>query len=430
MSNLLELEFELFEYQEGFVFDCDNSTIVMKGGMGSAKSTAFVHHCIFMSAVHAGKPGAAMSPTFPMTQGNLVPIFRELIDKYELDASGLESSEPKFIDMHWGSKTSRIWLNRTAENHGRLNGMNLAWAGLDEADKCRPQDVVLAVEQMAFRCRNPVNGYPAQVFLTGTPEGKAFLYDFCESGKVDAIYHARTDQNYMLPKHYIPNLLKQIPKHKHKAYLEGEFVSLTDGGVYKSYDFKENNITMTLGDYNSQTDQLWFSFDLNYGGMSCVFFIIRDKKIYFVKELMGLLDTDVLLTRVKKELDNWKIPHQNAILTCDPACTQALPIIKKHGFRTKIMQSHPPIEWSVTAMNGMFMDANNERKAFVNIKTCPIFSKCLSIQQYVNGEPDKKTKIPEAKTDVSGPVDAGRYGLFVNFPYRPGAQSAIQLRGF
>jgi hypothetical protein len=82
-----------------------------------------------------------------MTQGNIVPVLRALNDLCHLNIQGLDNKAPDVVEITWGGQTSTIWLNRTIENYNRLNGMTLAWAIMDEADKAPLEDAQLAVEE-------------------------------------------------------------------------------------------------------------------------------------------------------------------------------------------------------------------------------------------------------------------------------------------
>lgn len=421
-----ELALQLMPHQEAFVYDVTTPIIGFAGGMRMGKSVSAVHHAIVLSAIHAGKEGALLSPTYGMTTRNLVPIFRMLNIKYNLGITGLDAKNPDELLITWGDQISKIHLGVSAENHDRLNGLTLAWAGLDEADKCSLSDVSLAVEQMGIRCSDPVHPYPGQVFITSTPEGQAFMYDYFvrENDDDKVLYKARMADNYLLSPKYIERLLRQIPAHKHGAYLNGDFVSLTDGGVYKSYDSDLSKSSLTLADLQD-TDHLWASFDLNYGGMSCVVALIRGKEVHIIKEYMAVLDTQVLLTKLKDTL-----PWERLKITCDPACTQALSTIKESKIKSHIMMASPVIEYRVTSVNNKFLNGKDERTLFINPKTAPVLNKCVLMQQYLNGIPDKRTKIPEAKTDISGPCDALGYLIYLLYPYNPNGAKPINLRGF
>lgn len=421
----MKIEFELMPHQEGFVFDLETPIIGFMGGMRMGKSVAAVHHAILLSAVHAGKAGALLSPTFGMTQRNLVPIFRELNQKYDLKIEGLDVRAPSQLSIRWGDKVSTIYLSVSAENHDRLNGMSLAWAGLDEADKAPPDVVELAVEQMGIRTSNPTAPYPGQVFITSTPEDSGFMasYFIEKDNEMKHLYKAAMTDNITLDAAYIERMLETIPAHKRQAYINGEPIFLSDDQVYTDYDDVLNHTDFTEKDL-TVNDPVYVSFDINDGGMSVVCFTVRDKTAIVFKEFMGLKDTMVVLNTIKAQ--PWV---HRVILTCDPASTQVFPFIRDSGIKHRIMMKAPEVAHRVHAVNRKFCDASGKRTLLINKNTCKILHKALIRQKYVNGVPDKKTKLLEAKTDVSGPLDALGYGIFLLFPYNPTGAGAISIRG-
>ena len=212
-SNMKNLNFELMEYQEEFVFDTHHSEQGFTGGFRTGKSVAAVHKSIYLSALHRGKAGALLSPTYGMTKRNILPIFRKLRELYNLQIEGLSSANPAAIYIKWGDKVSTIHLDISAENHERLNGVSLAWAGLDEADKCiNPEVAETAWMQMGSRLSDTVPGEKGIRFATSTPEGFGFMYNtFAEMDpnltpdeatvkkRENHLYTASMLDNYMLP---------------------------------------------------------------------------------------------------------------------------------------------------------------------------------------------------------------------------------------
>lgn len=425
--NLNQIEFELMPHQTEFVFDTETPVIGFMGGMRMGKSVAAVHHAIVLSALHPGREGALLSPTYGMTKRNLLPIFRDLNEKYRLNITGLDNKNPDMLTINWGNKTSTIHLSATAENHDRMNGMSLAWAGLDEADKCLGESATLAVEQMRIRVSNPAPKKVGQIFITSTPEGKSFMSDYFidQVSNSKKLYSASMLDNYLLTPEYIESQMENIPAHKRAAYIQGLPVSFNVDAVYKDFDDKLNHTDLTLADLQPH-EKVWVCWDINDGGTSVLMMFHRDKKTYVVEEWMGMRNTKEVLEKVKKQ--PWA---KQAILTCDPACTQVFGFIHESGLVHRIMNSAPLIEHSVNAVNLGFCNGRQERNLFVNTKKCKVLTKCLIGQGYVNGAPDKKTKVPEAKTDISGPLDALRYGYFITHPWYPlGATGSIKLRGF
>lgn len=422
---LSTLEFELMPHQQPFVFDAATPVVGFMGGMRMGKSVSAVHKAVFLSALHRGKVGALLSPTSGMTQRNLVPIFRDVSRRYNLPIDGLQHKHPTRLELTWGDTVSTISLECSAENHDRLNGMTLAWAGLDEADKCLTDSAHLAVEQMLFRTSDPTSPYPGQVFVTSTPEGQGFMYDFFinKASPKKKLYSAAMTENYLLSPEYIEKILETIPAHKRPAYVQGLPINFNQDVVYIDYDDELNETKLTLADA-LETDTIHISFDLNLGGMSTVIGFDRDGSRHIVEEWMKMKDTEQVLERVKKQ--PWA---SRALITCDPACTQVFPYIHRSGLRHRILQAAPYIDWRITAVNRRFCDGNGTRRLFINPKRCKVLHHCLLAQTYHKGEPDKRTFVEAAGTDVSGPIDALGYLIYRDFPYRPTGGGALAMRG-
>lgn len=419
------IPFELMEHQHDFTFDVTTPIIGFCAGMRSGKSVSAVHHAILLSALHPGKTGALLSPTFSMSMRNLVPIFRDLDARYNLGIIGLHVQRPSQLQIKWGGKVSTIIMEVSAENHDRLNGMTLAWAGLDEADKADINAIELAVEQMSLRTSDPTAPYPGQLFITSTPEGHGFMHDYfiTKANSLKKLYTAAMTDNYLLSKEYIERILETIPAHKRPAYIQGLPITFNTDAVYVDFDDKLNHTDLTVADI-APNDVVHVSFDLNLGGMSTVIAIDRNNKRHVIAEWMKLKDTDAVINRILQQ--PWA---KQAVISCDPACTQVFPYIHKSGVRHRIMQASPYVDWRITAVNARFCDGNDNRHLLVNTRTCKVLTKCLNNQAYVDGAPDKKTKIPEAGTDISGPLDALGYLIYRDFPFRPNGFGAIALRG-
>ena len=422
-----EINFELMKHQIPFVFDVTTPIVGFMGGMRMGKSVASCHKAIYLSALHRGKTGVLLSPTAGMNKRNLVPIFRDLNERYKLGIDGLQHVSPSLLRIKWGDKISTISLECSAENHDRLNGMTLAWAGLDEADKCAQDTAQIAVEQMLFRTSDPTSPYPGQVFITSTPEGHSFMADYFidQMNSMKKLYSAAMTDNYLLTPQYIEKILAQIPAHKRSSYVQGLPINFNSNTVYADYDDELNDTTLTVADI-LPTDTVHVSFDLNLWGTCVVIAIDRGGKRHIIDEWMAMRDAEAVLERVKKQY--WA---NNALVTCDPACTAVFTYIHKSGIKHKIMTSAPIIDHRVTAVNRRFCDGNDRRHLLVNRRTCKILVKCLTNQVAVNGAPDKKTKIAEAGTDISGPLDALGYLIYRDFPFRPdNIRKQISIRGF
>ena len=431
------LNFELMPYQEDFVFDTDHSEQGFTGGFRTGKSVAAVHKAIYLSALHAGKAGALLSPTYGMTKRNLLPIFRKVNQQYNLNIKGLSSANPSSVEIQWGNKTSTIYLDISAENHDRLNGVSLGWAGLDEADKCNSPEVAeTAWMQMGSRLSDTAPGLEGVRFATSTPEGFGFMYStFAE----DVQPHKKLTmvsmlENYMLPQSYIDGQLRSLPKHLHKPYILGEFTNINKNVVYVEYDRDLSDTQLTLNDM-LPNEVLHVGMDFNNNGMSAVGFLIRDSKAYVVYECIGSMNTAALAKKLKSDLGDKRF-----VIYPDPACTQNksssdntdLVILRQHQFKIQLMNIHPEVQDRVNSVNARFNNIKDERRLFVNKRTCPLTVKALLQQVYdSSGVPQKKEKLAgTTATAVDGPLDALGYGVFTLWPLQNQRAKRITITGF
>jgi len=442
------LEFELMEYQEDFVFDTEHSEQGFTGGFRTGKSVGAVHKAIFLSSLHRGKAGALLSPTYGMTKRNLLPIFRRLRENYGLNIDGLSAANPTTIQIKWGNTYSTIHLDISAENHDRLNGVTLAWAGLDEADKCNnPEVAETAWMQMGSRLSDAVPGEKGIRFATSTPEGFGFMYNTFVETPRDAtdeeiaarhrevkLYTASMLENYMLPESYVEQQLRSLPKHLHRPYILGEFTNINKNVVYVEYDRELNNTGLTLNDMKKD-EVLHVGMDFNNNGMSAVGFIIRDNSAHVIYECIGSLNTKALAMKMKADLVD-----RNFVVYPDPACIQNksssdntdLVILRQHQFKIQLMSTHPAVQDRVNSVNARFNNILDERRLFVNRAKCPLTVKALLQQVYdSSGVPQKKTKLlGTVATQVDGPLDALGYAVYTIWPLRNARAPKISIQGF
>ena len=431
------INFELMPYQEDFVFDTSYSEYGFTGGFRTGKSVAAVHKAIFLSALHGGKAGALLSPTYGMSKRNLLPIFRKVREQYNLNITGLSSANPSALEVKWGNKTSTIYLDISAENHDRLNGVSLAWAGLDEADKCNTPEVAeLAWMQMGSRLSDPISGEIGIRFATSTPEGFGFMYStFAED--IQPHKKLRTVsmlENYMLPESYVESQLRSLPKHLHKPYILGEFTNINKNVVYVEYDRDLSDTNLKLSDMK-EGEVLHVGIDFNNNGMSAVGFIIRDGKAYVIYENIGAMNTKAMCTKMQLDLADKKF-----VCYPDPACIQQksssdntdLVILRQFGFKIQLMNIHPEVQDRVNSVNARFNNIKEERRLFVNKQTCPLLTKALLQQVYdSSGMPQKKQKLAgTTATQVDGPLDALGYSVFTLWPLKNQRAKNITITGF
>lgn len=420
----MQIDFSLMPYQEDFVFDAASPIVGLAAGKGAGKSWAAMNKAIYLSAIHRGCEGIIASPTFGMTRRNLVPMLKRLQEENGLDIKGMErTNAPNQIRVNWGGVESVIHLDITIENFGRMNGTSPAWLIADEIDMARREDAELFIEEAIFRCRWPAPGQTSQVNLMGAPELNGVLGEYFGE-KLTAekqLYRWSMMQNYLLSDSYKERIKALIPLSKQAAWINGEFSYNVDGLVYDDFDPTENHTELTVQDVQ-ETERVHVCWDINDGGTSVIIGVRRGAHFFVLDEWMAMKDTAAVIKKVK--MQHW---GDRAVLSCDPSCTQVFSYIHGSGLQHRIMNSAPEIEWRVTAVNSRFgtkssYDGKIQRHLLINTKKCKVLTKCLGRQGYVKGEPDKKTWIEEAKTDISGPLDALGYLIYREWPYNPRKQ--------
>lgn len=429
-------------YQMEALLDISTRFLGVMAGKRSGKSREIsVLKAIFLSSLHPGKPGIVASPVYGMTRRNLVPIFKMYNEKYNLGIKGLNSKAPSTLEINWGPHTSTIHLDVTIENFSRLNGLSLAWACVDECDLARRVDMEAFAEELVIRISDPYPKQTAQINFTGAPELNGWMAEFFIEKMTPnkKLFKWSMFQNEMLSEEYKQSILDTIPECKRPGWVMGEPMYNSDGLVYVDYDPVENHTDLTINDIHpfEKIDATW---DINQGGCNVYFSVRRGQHDFTFLEWAKVHSTEKVLERIAKQ--PWA---KQVVLTCDPACTQVLPYIQKAKtvdgtlIPSKIMSAAPEIEWRVTAMNIRFgtkkpingPGSEQKRLHLINTKVCKVLNRCLMRQGYIKGEPDKKTWIEDAGTDISGPLDGVGYRVYRDWPYNPNNPSQpISIRGF
>jgi hypothetical protein len=413
-------------YQDEALLDIDTPIIGVAAGKRSGKSHVVIcMKALYLSSLHPGKDILVASPTFGMTRRNLIPIFRRLTREMNLDVTGLEVKGPSNFTVRWGDKVSTIHLDVTIENCERMNGMSLAAVFADEIDMARHEDALNFLEEALIRLSDPYPGRRAQLNICGAPELNGAMAEyFLENPSPDKkLFVWSLMQNQCVSDEYKQRVIATIPASKQRGWVYGEFMFNTDGLVYEDFDPDLNMKALDYSEVKANED-IHVSWDINDGGTSVVIGVRRGNYFFIIDEWMKMAHTKAVLDKVKKQ------PWANqAVITCDPACTQVFAYIVESGLRFRIMRAAPEIEHTVTAVNGRFCTAGGARFLFIHPR-CKVLKKCLMRQSYINGVPDKKTPIPEAGTDISGPIDALRYLVYREYPFFPTGHGTINLRGF
>lgn len=411
---VLQLQPSLMPHQVGFVMDDVTPIQGFVGGYRAGKSQALTWKALRCAVeLYPGQHGVIISPIAGMNQRNVVPILRRIlpVSGLQYDQDRLGNNYVDYVDINVGKKVSRIWLNVSAENYTRMNGMSLAWGGFDEADLCRNQqmayDSFVELGNRLSEAENPIQ------FAVSTPEGfHSFMYKRFVEEATDKtkIWHVKMTDNFLLPKGYLESRLANIPSAKQPAYINGQFANIFTSVVYYEFDRELNATDLTATTY--MRAPLHVGVDFNVGKMAAIVHILKDGLPHAVAEHVNIFDTPKLCEVLKRTYPNREIfiypdasgKNRNAagLATCHA-------ILRQAGFEIRVRKANPPVGDRVNSMNVMFHNALGERRYHVNTKTCPTYTKCLERQAWVDGEPDKTN-------DLDHPLDAGGYFIHFNFP--------------
>jgi hypothetical protein len=196
------------------------------------------------------------------------------------------------------------------------------------------------------------------------------------------------DNEKNLPEDYIPSLKEIYPAELIEAYIDGQFVNLTSGTVFRSYDRIRCNSTERIQD----KEPLFIGQDFNVQKMASAVFVQRSDGHHAVAELKDVFDTPDMIKIVKEK---WSDKGHRIIMYPDAtgrnrksvdASKTDLSLLTQAGFAVRVNASNPAPRDRILATNKAF----EAGKVKVNAQTCPTIARCLEQQAYDdNGEPDK-----------------------------------------
>lgn len=166
----------------------------------------------------------------------------------------------RYMVIHSDGKLSSVFQNRTLvekevwditveDVHEFMVGVDRASAfvskNCDEVDEL-PEDVMIeAMKSVSQRVRQIMPNHRSPYIMSAsTAQGmKGFYRLYChykKSGIGFVLTRARTQDNWYLPKEYILDLWKNFTETERKVYMEGAFLSVTQGRVIPGFDWDKN----------------------------------------------------------------------------------------------------------------------------------------------------------------------------------------------
>lgn len=228
------------------------------GPVGSGKSLALVQEGIRLAIVNNGLLGLIGAPTYPMLRDVTQRALFSVLEENELPFDWHKSENLITLENN-----SQI-IFRSLDNVERIRGTNLAWFGVDELTYTH-QGAWLRLEA---RLRHP-NAKELCGFGVWTPNGFDWVYDKFIGPSASASYVAiiaKPGENSHLPADFYDRLVESYDERFAKQEVFGEYLALTSGRAYYSFDRSENVKPIK---YDPQLPICW-SLDFNINPMCSV----------------------------------------------------------------------------------------------------------------------------------------------------------------
>ena len=410
----MQIDLTLTEPQDDFVFS-DEQYPLFVGGFGAGKSESLFKRLLIQKLAYPKLNQGYFAPTFDLIDLIAFPRLEELLTECGLSYK-LNQSKKTFDIKGYGKI-----ICRSMEKPSKIVGFEIADAVVDELDTLKTDHAQDAWNKIIARCRQKKKDGLVNTTAVGTtPEGFRFCYDrwVKRGGKKYAIYRAPTASNPYLPESYIDGLRESYPPALLKAYLEGEFVNLSSGGVYPDFDRTLNSSKETI----KPREVLHIGMDFNVLKMAAVVFVLRDGLAVAVDELVNVRDTPAMAELIKDKYPDHTIkiyPDAAGQATSSKNSSESDHIIlRKFGFTLVVNGNNPAVKDRINACNAQILNSNGVRSFKVNVDLCPSLTEALEQQAYdKHGAPDKSTGHDHV-------LDAYGYFIVKQFPIkRPMAKS-------
>ncbi len=380
------------------------------GGFGTGKSETMANQA-FMDASHSSDALIGLyEPTYDLVRLIMAPRIEEKLQQY-----GIRYKYNKSENIIYSSNNQfGDFVLRTLDNPARIIGYETYRSHVDEIDTLKEDKALEAWIKIIARNRqspagveNPFN----RVSAYSTPEGFRFLYKYWKKQprKGYEMIQASTRTNPFLPDDYVDTLRETYPPQLIEAYIEGDFVNLTSGAVYTSYDRELNGTNREI----KPNEHLHIGMDFNVGKMSAIIHVKDTGITSAVDEIMGVLDTPAMIKVIKERYPNHRItiyPDSSGKNRKSNDASQTDISQLKESFMVKAPNKNPFVKDRIASVQAMLCNAKGERKYFINEVKCPETVEALEQQVYdKNGEPDKAH-------DIDHPNDALGYYIYNQYP--------------
>ena len=357
------------------------------------------------------------APTHIQIRDIFFPTIRDVSEAMGLRVEVREAN--KEVHFYEGRKYRGTTICRSMERPEAIVGFKVGAALIDEIDIMPTIKADHAFNKILARMR--WEGAPNRVSVTSTPEGYKFCYNrfvMNATEKYGMVQASTYDNEANLPDGYIESLADTYNPELRAAYLNGQFVNLFSGTVYRSYERKRCASRETI----QPKELLRIGVDFNVTNGSGVVYVTRGSVWHAVDELTGIYDTPELIATIKQKYPEHQIriypdASGGSRKTVDASISD-ISLLQSAGFAVYANRSNPLVKDRVIAANVAF----DKGLVKVNELLCPEYSRCLEQLAYdANGSPDKKSNLDHLP-------DAGTYPIAYEMPVvKPAANVSIKF---
>lgn len=449
---------ELTGSQTKFIEDETSKGLAFVTGFGGGKTFVLVTKMVKIKLKFPEADLLYLLPVYSMFRDILFPTLVEV-----LEGSGIGYKINKTTGEIFFDAGGRVIL-KSMDNPDSIVGMNVFAVLLDELDTL-PHDKAWQVWIKGLaRARKKINimeqyegedgnlqtrikideegkemEYENQMIVGSTPEGYRLLYKLFEKEKPDnyTLIQASGYENTNLPKDYYDNLKQIYPEELVEAYINGKFVNMAVGAVYKEYDRERCDTDAIYRD----GEELHISIDFNVMNMNAVVFAEREplftgnplfeyegfNTFHAVKHLHGIVDTPELIEVIRNRYPRSPIycyPDASGKNASSKGFTTSdISLLKKAGFHCKYPNKNPRVLERVQSVNS----ALKVGLIYVNVRECDKVAEALEQQVY-----NKNTELPEKSSGSSIDDINDSFGYFIHnkFPIKRRLVKKKELKGF
>jgi len=335
------------------------------------------------------------APTYSMIRDIFYPTIEEVAYSFGLQCVIREGAHE--VHFYRGPEERGVTICRSMDHPQSIVGFKIGHAIIDEIDIMPTRKAEDVWRKIIARMRYNVPGLKNGVDIMSTPEGfrfchKLFVQSIQDNPELSNNYgliQASTyDNEKNLPADYIQSLKEIYPSELIEAYINGQFVNLTSGTVFRNYDRVRCNSIETMID----GEPLFIGQDFNVQKMASAVFVQRPTGWHAVAELKDLFDTPALIKTINEK---WVSKGHRIIMYPDAsggnrksvdASKSDIALLHQAGYTVRNHPSNPLVKDQILATNL----ALEKGLVKVNARLCPTIARCLEQQAYDdNGEPDK-----------------------------------------